>query len=164
MCSDHVTEGRVLATRICVNVQDAMRRNPKMTDVNRKKEGEIIARELYEVPHDEARPHGAAVVGCKEKQKQLVIADGKGLVRRHNSGANPRRRRRHEIMDEKKAIELLVLPPPHLVSGYNRHQQTHESKKSVGNAKPERLWECAKVNDSGDEEGGNSDVDGLSDD
>jgi hypothetical protein len=63
-------------------------------------------------------------------------------------------------MNEKKTIELLVLPPPKTVGAQNGHENADKSKQSVSRAQPDTWWSAAELGKRGHKKDRGADDDG----
>ena len=72
-------------------------------------------------------------------EEMLVVANGESVMRIHGPRCG------HEIMNKKKTIELLVLPPPKAVRAENGHEDTDESEQGVSCTQTDSWWSAGEL-------------------
>ena len=134
---------------------------PEVHHMQRKADGEVIARQLDDNPQHEVGGRHTRVIDHKKEEKYIFLANRQRLVRQHDRGPDPAGSGGQQLVDEKKPIEFRVLPPPDFVSGYSWHQQAHGSKESIGDSQTCTRWEAAEIHDARDEKGWDADNEGI---
>ncbi len=155
-----VASGMTVA-RIRINAGYTICRRPEVRHMQRKADGEVAARQLDDNPQHEVGGRHTRVIEHKKEEKCIFLANRQRLVRQHDRGPDSARSGGQQLVDEKKTIEFLVLPPPKFVSGHSWHQQAHGSKESIGNSQTCTRWEAAEMHDARDEKGWEADNEGI---